>query len=98
MLTGEAADLLGGEADLPELMLLPSGSAAAQGVLDGQGLLADLLEHEVRVAAPLRRLGVPVDVEDLLVHRAVLEVDDVDAVRSQLHDLPGVQEVDLPAV
>ena len=59
-------------------------------------LLVDLLEHEMLVAALFRRLGVPVDLEDLLRHHFAATVRDVHAVRLDDRHLAVVHDVGAP--
>ena len=59
----------------------------AQRVGDRVGLLLDLLEHEVVVAALLGGGEIPVDVEVLAVDRDAVEVGDRVAVAADLDDL-----------
>lgn len=61
--------------------------AAEQGVRDGLRLVVDLLVHEGREAALLRRGGVPVDREARGLGGLAVEVDDLDAVRGDGDDL-----------
>ncbi|SCJ17615.1 Uncharacterised protein [uncultured Flavonifractor sp.] len=76
-------------------VLNPGGN----GVPEGLGLLHDLLEHEVLIAALLRSGDLPVHVVLLLVHRLeVGVVIDLDAVGGEYGNLPVVQIVDLTGV
>ena len=72
----------------------PGEDAPAQGL----GLLHDLLEHEVLVAALLRRVDLPVDMGDLLfdgLHQVVVALD---AVPGEHRHLPVVHVAHLPGV
>ena len=70
--------------------------APARGHADGGGLLEDLLEHEVRIAALLDLLEVPRDLVDRLVHVGVLEIAHGVAVTGEGDHL-AVVEIDDPA-
>ena len=63
------------------------GDAPAQSVGDGLGLLVDLLQHEVAVAALLRGHRVPGDPPDGAGDRAPLRVQDAEPVGPDLGDL-----------
>ena len=66
---------------------------AAKRVAEALGLLADLLQHEVGVAAPLHRGEVPVDLVDRLADSGGLQVAHPVAVAGEHHHL-AVVEVD----
>ncbi len=72
--------------------------AAGEGVLHGLGLLVDLLEHEVLVAALLRLDGVPVEAVDRALDRLALAVPDLDAFRGEPRDVAVLQEADVLGV
>ncbi len=80
-------EVLGGQAFLVEDDLGVVGEASTQGVGEGGRLLADLLEHEVGVAALLRGAGVPVDVVRTALDRVAGEVGDSHAIAAGLDDL-----------
>ena len=65
---------------------------------DGMGLLVDLFEHEVRVAALFRSVDVPVDVVSLLLHGVHLAVIDADAVCTEDGELAIVEVGDVARV
>ena len=75
-------------------------NTAGDGLGDGGGLLEDLLQHEVGIAALFRRVHVPVDIVPLLFHRAAALVIDADANRGHhgqlavvhVHHVPGVPQ------
>ena len=64
---------------------------AAQRVAEALRLLADLLEHEVRVAAPLHLGQIPIDLVDLLADPGGLQVAHPVAFASQHRHLAVVQ-------
>ncbi len=86
----------GHDLDLPKLAELPGGDvhfvqedaagflahAPQHGIADGAGLLVDLLEHEMLVAALFGQDGVPEDMRDLAFHGAPFEI-------AQPHTLGG---------
>ena len=61
--------------------------AAEQRIGHGLRLIVDLLVHEGREAALLRRGGVPVDLELLTLDEVALRIRDRDLVRRDRHDL-----------
>ena len=65
---------------------------AAAGVDDRLGLLANLLDHVVRVPAELDRVGLPVDPIDPRRDRAMLEMTDLEVARREPNDLAVLQE------
>ena len=69
---------------------------SVQRVLDGPGLLVNLLHHEVLEAALLRRLGVPGDLRHFLFHNVAVQVDDLRLFRGDPRHLQ-VPDVDDPA-
>ena len=69
--------------------------ARLDGGLEGVRLLHDLLEHEVLIAALLRRRDVPRDVGDLLLDRAAHRVVDRDPLRREVGDLALLQVDDV---
>lgn len=77
----------GGDAHLVEGQQAARVDPAQQRVGDGLGLLGDLLEHEVVVAALLGGGGVPVDVVRPDVGGLALEVRDGDPLAAQFDDL-----------
>ena len=83
----DVAQVLVGQPHLVEREPPSSVEPAEQGVGDGLGLLGDLLEHEVVVAALLGGGDVPVDVEGLAVDGVAGEVGDGVAVGADLDDL-----------
>ena len=92
----DPAELPGRQVQAAELRRrLGAAEPAAAGVDDRLGLLADLLEHVVRVAAQLDRVGLPVDPVDPRRDRPVLEVADLEVVGRQPDDL-AVLEVGDP--
>ena len=68
------------------------------GLADGGGLLHDLLEHEVGIAALFRSVHLPVHMVVLLFHRAQLTVVYPDAAAGQNGQLPVVHIGDVPGV
>ena len=68
------------------------------GLADGGGLLHDLLEHEVGVAALFGGVHLPVHMVVLLLHRAQLAVVYPDAAAGQNGQLPVVHIGDVPGV
>ena len=72
--------------------------AGRDGLADGLGLLHDLLEHEVRIAALLGGGHVPVHLAVLLLHRHQLVVEHIHGVGGQDGDLAVVHISDLPGV
>ena len=72
----------------------PPGQRLAQ----GDGLLVDLLEHEVLVAALLGGLGRPVDDRHRALHRASVEVRDLDAGRPHVRHVALLEEDDAVGV
>ena len=68
------------------------------GLADGGGLLHDLLEHEVGVAALFCGVHLPVHMVVLLLHRAQLAVVYPDAAAGQDGQLPVVHIGDVPGV
>ena len=72
----------------------PAGDRLAQRL----GLLVDLLEHEVVVAALLGGLGRPVDGGDRALPQGALDVGDRDAPRAQVGDVAILEEDDLVGV
>ena len=77
-------------------MLAVLGNARRHRVAHGLRLLVNLLEHEVLVAALFRRLGVPVDLEDLLRHDFAAAIRDVHAVRLDDRHLTVIDDVGAP--
>ena len=77
-----------------ELEIVEHDLAAAQtrrdGVAQGVGLLHDLLEHEVRIAALLRRADLPLDVVMLLFDGLLHGVVELDAAAGEHGDLAVV--------
>ncbi len=96
----DVTEVLDGQAFLIEDDFGVVGQASAQGVGKGGRLLADLLEHEVGVAALLRGARVPVNVVRTARHRIAGEVGDGhtiaagldDLVLSDLHGATGVRD------
>ena len=72
--------------------------APGQGLGDRLGLLVDLLEHEVGVAAPLRLIGVPGDLQQVALHRAAVDGLQAGAAGGDVDDLPVVHHHDVPGV
>ena len=72
----------------------PAGDALAQRL----GLLVDLLEHEMLVAALLGRLGRPVDGRHGALERDAGDVRHGDAPRSEIRDVAVLEEDDLVGV
>jgi len=73
--------------DLPQVDPVPAGRAVEDRLGDRIRLLVDLLQHEGLVAALLRRVGIPVDLDDLALERLTgrgLERDRVAADRDDL--------------
>ena len=77
-------------------MLAVLGNARRHRVAHGLRLLVNLLEHEVLVATLFRRLGVPVDLEDLLRHDFAAAIRDVHAVRLDDRHLTVIDDVGAP--
>ena len=71
---------------------------APEGVSDRLGLLVDLLEHEMVVAALLHRPGLELQFGDVTVHRRMIQVRDVHGVSGDQGDIPVVQVDDPPRV
>ena len=91
----DAAELAGRQVQAAELRRrLGPAQPAAAGVDHRLGLLADLLDHVVGVAAQLDRVGLPVDPIDPRRDRPVLEVADLEVARRQPDDLAVLQEGD----
>ena len=67
-----------------------------KGVPDRLGLLVDLLEHEMVVAALLHGPGFELQFGDVPIHRRVVEVRDIHGVRGDEGDIPVV-EIDDPS-
>ena len=65
--------------------------ARRQGRLDGGGLLHDLLEHEVLIAALLRRLHAPGHAVNGLLNQLPGAVEDLDGSRREHGDLTIVE-------
>ena len=92
----DPAELAGGEVQAAELRgRLGSAQPAPAGVAHRLGLLADLLEHVMRVAAQLHGVGLPVDPVDSRRDRPVLAVADLEVVGGEPNDL-AVLEVGHP--
>ena len=90
-----AAELAGREVQAAELSgRLGAAEPAAAGVDDRLGLLANLLDHVVGVAAQLDRVGLPVDPIDPRRDRSVLEMADLEVAVHQPDDLAVLQERD----
>ena len=88
----DAAELAGGQVQPAELgRRLGAAQPAAAGVEHRLGLLADLLEHVVGVAAQLDRVGLPVDPVDPRRDRPVLAVADLEVVGREPDDLAVLQ-------
>ena len=88
-----AAELAGREVQPAELRgRLGPAQPAAAGVDHGLGLLANLLDHVVGVAAELDRVGLPVDPIDPRRDRPMLEVADLEVARRQPNDLAVLQK------
>ena len=91
----DAAELAGREVQPAELRgRLGAAEPAAAGVDDRLGLLANLLDHVVGVAAQLDRVGLPVDPIDPRRDRPVLEMADLEVAGRQADDLAVLQERD----
>ena len=89
------AELAGREVQAAELRRrLGAAEPAAAGVDDRLGLLANLLDHVMGVAAQLDRVGLPVDPIDPRRDRPVLEVADLEVAGRQADDLAVLQERD----
>ena len=82
------------------LDLDPVGSIDPPGdrLAERLGLLVDLLEHEVLVAALLGGLGRPVDRAHGAFERGAVDVGDGDAPRPQVRDVAVLEEDDLVGV
>ncbi len=93
-----ALELLAGNVEFREIDLARLRDPPPQGVGGGVGRLADLLQHEVRVAALLGLGNVPVDVDDLGVHRLAVERGDLSAERGHRRHLALAQDQDLLGV
>ena len=90
-----AAELPGRQVQTAELSRrLGAAEPAAAGVDDGLGLLANLLDHVMGVAAQLDRVGLPVDPIDPRRDRSVLEMTDLEVAVHQADDLAVLQERD----
>ncbi len=76
------------EADLAGLEV----DAAAEGVAGGLGLLEDLLQHEVLVAALLDLLRIPVEARHRAVHGGARAVPDLDLRPGEPRDVAVVEE------
>ena len=74
------------------------GKPPADGVPDGPGLLVDLLEHEVLVAALLRQDGAPKHLLDRTLDRLAVERRDMHPFPREDHHLAVVQEEDVSCV
>ena len=68
------------------------------GPAQGLGLLHDLLEHEVLIAALFRRVDLPVNVGDLLFHRLHQVVVALDALPGEHREFPVLHVDDFPGV
>ena len=92
----DAAELPGGQVQAAEDGgRLGASEPAPAGVAHGLGLLADLLEHVVRVAAQLDGVGLPVEPVDPRGDRPALAVADLEVVGREPDDL-AVLQVDDP--
>ena len=95
----EAPRELRGHADLGRVDVPPGEiQAAAQRGLDHVGLLVDLLEHEVLVAALLGLDGAPVDPPDLALHPVAGDGLDASAPGPELDHVAVLEEDHLPRV
>ena len=93
----KVTDVLGGEVEvLKEHLAVPNPGrdAPAQGL----GLLHDLLEHEVLIAALLRRVHLPVHLNNFLVHRLHQMVIALDAILGENGQLPILHVAHLAGV
>ena len=72
--------------------------AGRDGVPDGLGLLHDLLEHKVLIAALFRRRDLPMHAGGLLLHRLDQGVIHLDSIRGKHRHLAVIQVADLPGV
>ena len=77
---------------------LGAAEPAAAGVVHRLGLLADLLEHVVGVAAELDRVGLPVDPVDPGRDRPLLAVADLEVAGREPDDLAVLEIGDLRRV
>ena len=75
---------------------LPLPDAGGDGLAQGFRLLADLLHHEVLVAAFFRSGDVPLDALRLLLDRIHVLVEELDALPGEHGDLLVLQPVDVP--
>ena len=71
---------------------------APERVAQAFGLLADLFQHEVGIAAPLHGGEVPIDLADRLADSGGLQVPDPVALAGQHHHLPVVEIHHRPGV
>ena len=85
-----------GRGQVAEVDAPAAGRALADGLGHGVGLLVDLLEHERLVALLLRRVGVPVDLDDLVLDRLAGRGVELGALGAQ-HDELVVADVLHPA-
>jgi hypothetical protein len=88
-------ELLVGDADALEHER-PVADTVAERLLDGVRLLVDLLQHERLVAALLRDLVVPVDLQHVALDLAALDADEAGAVGGDRDDLAVLDQLELP--
>ncbi|VWM24241.1 Uncharacterised protein [Collinsella intestinalis] len=87
----DQAELLRREAELIDVELARGSQTPHQRVADHAGLLADLLHHEIRVAALLGRIDIPIDVRDRGLDGAALRIGVGDALRRKTGELAVLQ-------
>ncbi len=91
----DEVELLEGEAQFVDVELAVGTHAAHQRVAHDARLLADLLEHEVGVAALLGHVDVPVHVGDLGLDGVALGVGVLDALGGELGKLAVLEHHDV---